>query len=332
VAKVLQHPRCALEVLDLSFQSPGPEGAQSIVEGLRKCRTLRTLRMHSCKLATSGSKAFVDLLSAGRGAHSLSTLDLQNNFIKYAECHSLYKHAEEQGIELLLQGNRVMDEVLNAVTHGSGFVLSVLGSVYMFWAVEEKPSYYLHGVIPYCLSMNVLFLSSCLYHSFHALGRTVNLIFCILDHTGIYALIAGTYTPLLVILLHDVWSSPYYLCAIWLMALGGVAFTTFYHGPMKMHIENLVYLFMGWFCLAFIHEVYARLELAGFALLVAGGVLYTLGVPWFVKDGHTFGLPDHVIWHLFVLAACGCHFALIYRYIVLLPHPAATPSSSSEAA
>jgi len=325
VGRVLQHPRCQLEELNLSFQAVGPEGAAAIAEGARVCKTLHRLRMHTCKLATLGSKAFVELLAEGRGAHSLNFLDLQNNFVEYSECHALYKLAEEQDLELILQGNRVMDEVFNAITHGFGFLLCVVGSLYMYWAVQDKPTYYLHGVLPYCVAMNVLFLSSCLYHSFHALGRTVNLIFCILDHAGIYGLIAGTYTPFLVILFHGDWWAPYFLCAIWGMAVSGMVFTTCYEGPMKMHIENLFYLVMGWVCVCWVPEAYARLEFPGFALLFSGGVLYTLGVPWFVKDGHTVGLPDHVIWHIFVLAACCCHFFCVYWYIVL---PGGSPAAA----
>eukprot|EP00928_Gymnodinium_smaydae_P087478 TRINITY_DN71739_c0_g1_i1.p1 TRINITY_DN71739_c0_g1~~TRINITY_DN71739_c0_g1_i1.p1 ORF type:complete len:452 (+),score=32.91 TRINITY_DN71739_c0_g1_i1:53-1357(+) len=316
VARLLENPKCVLTEVDLSFQPVGPEGAREIAKALRTCKTIKKLKMKTCQLGNGGSQAFVELLSEGREAHSLEVLDLQNNFIDYPQCHALYKAASDQNMQLVLQGNRVMDEVFNAITHGLGFVACIFGTVYLGLAVQHKPSYYAWGVGPYCFSMLLLFLSSCLYHSFHALGRTVNLIFCILDHCGIYLLIAGTYTPFLVILMHGKWWANYFLALIWSLAFCGLIFTTLYHGDIKMHIENAFYLIMGWSCLAWIHEAFAIMDFRGSALLVVGGLLYTMGVPWFVKDGHTLGFPDHVTWHLFVLAACCCHFFCIYLYVV----------------
>lgn len=319
IAKLLKHPRCVLEEVNLSYQPIGPEGGRAIAEAIPHCTTMNVLTLHTCDLQASGAQAVIDLISNGRFAHNLKKIDLQNNFIGYHRSRELEVLCLEQGIDIDLNGNRVVDEILNAITHGIGFVLCLIGSVCIGVEIHDKPNYYSLGVFPYCVSINVLFLSSCLYHSFHALGRTVNRIFCILDHAGIYGMIAGSYTPFLVILMHDVWWSPYFLALIWTVAALGTFFTILYDGPMKMHIENAFYLIMGWGCVSWIHEAYVRLAPGGFALLVAGGVLYSLGVPWFVKDGHTAGIPDHVVWHMFVLAACTCHFYCIFEYVLRRP-------------
>jgi len=314
IAELLRHPQCIIEDLNLSFQPIGVEGAAAIAQGVRDCKTLRRLRMKNCWLKDAGAQAFVDMMA--EGADHLDYLDLQNNLIEYPMCRELHGFATQQGVELQLQGNRVMDEVWNAITHGSGFVMCIVGTVFMGIAIKDKPAYYAWGVVPYCISLLVLFMSSCLYHSFHAMGRVVNKIFCNLDHSGIYCLIAGTYTPFLTILLHDLWWSRYFLWLIWTLAAAGMVFTVKYEGEYKLHIENTFYLALGWSIMVFVDQVHKRLEPAGFNLLAGGGVLYSLGVPWFVKDGHTFGFPDHVTWHLFVLAAASCHFVCIFKYIV----------------
>jgi hemolysin III len=317
VARLLANPQCKLEELDLSWQRLGSNGARALVGALRASSTLRKLRICNCMLSSKAGECFVELLQSGMESTPLKILDMQSNLLGYQMCHTLYKLAAEQGIDVCLDGNRVFDEVLNAVTHGIGFVLSIHGNVFMGSEIRDKPEYYAYGLVPFCIAMIALFLSSTLYHSFHALGRTVNRIFCILDHTAIYLLIAGSFNPLLVVILHDLWWSHYVLAGTWAIAVVGIIFTIRYEGPLKMHIENFLYLAMGWSVVPYVGVVFERLPNMAIGLLAAGGLMYTLGVPWFVKDGHTLGFPDHVIWHIFVLLACACHFFLFYWYVAL---------------
>merc|ERR1719160_771799 len=93
-------------------------------------------------------------------SHNLKELDLQNNFIDYRTCLELSSLAKEQGIRITLLGNRVLDEVLKAVTHGIGEVLVVFGSIFLGLLVSDKPQHYKVCIAIYCTSLNVLYLSS----------------------------------------------------------------------------------------------------------------------------------------------------------------------------
>lgn len=164
----------------------------------------------------------------------------------------------------------------------------------------------------YCLSLCTLYLSSTLYHSFFTLKATKR-IFQIFDHAAIFLLIAGTYTPFLAILFPDreIWSV-YLLAFLWMVCAFGIGLTAFFHGPSKQHILLALYLSMGWAILLCISDVIARLDPMGLRWLIIGGLCYTGGVPFFIKDGHM----DHAVWHLFVLAGSICHWIGIYCYLI----------------
>ena len=150
-------------------------------------------------------------------------------------------------------------------------------------------------------------------------------IFAIFDQSAIYLLIAGTYTPFLTILFPD---RPLYssglLCFMWLMALGGIVLHLTYYGPFKMGLQVSTYIGMGWAMVVCIQDVFARLGAVaggtGVWLLVGGGVLYTAGVPFFVKDKRTLGMPDHTIWHIFVMAASIAHYYCVLWFLIPFPY------------
>lgn len=319
VAELLKHPKCTVEELDLSNQDVQAEGARALVLGIHACPSLSTLRMHTSNLRSSGAKVFVDyLFQDEEKSHRLKKLDLQNNFISYSQCHKLWAKAE--GIDIDLQGNRVRDEVMNAVTHGMGAVAAIVGTVFMARACVGKPTYYTVAVVPYCASLVTLFLSSCLFHSFHALGKTVYTLFCWLDHSAIFVLIAGSYTPFLAILFHGMWYETAFLIMIWSIAAFGIGFTIIYEGPYKQDLENVLYLVMGWCIVLVCRDLYYHFSTGGIFLLVLGGLLYSIGVVFFVRDSSVGGFPDHTIWHLFVLSAALSHYLCIYWYVVV-PYP-----------
>lgn len=316
IAQMLLHPSCRLEELSLSGQRIGLEGALALAQALRASNTLKVVRLHSCGLGTDGGCILAEFLNEEHD--SLSTLDLQNNFIPFGTCEIIRKRAEARGISVLLTGNRVLDEVLNAVSHGIGVIFAIVAAVFLGIAVSEKPRHYKVSVVPYCMSLIVLYLASTLYHSFHALGPTVVRVFGILDHTAIYFLIAGSYTPFLGIMLSDEWWSQVLLGGMWSTAAIGVAITAFYHGRFKVPLELALYILMGWAALGCLGQMLAKLSVRGSVLLICGGVLYTVGVPWFVRDAQTFGIPDHTLWHLLVLCASILHFFCIYFDVVLV--------------
>ncbi|CAK0803016.1 unnamed protein product [Prorocentrum cordatum] len=315
VAQLLLHPSCALEALDLSHQEVGLEGACAVGSAIRASGTLRELRLHGCDLFDEGGQVVLDLLRNS----SLKTVDLQNNIIEFVTCQGIFEVADEKTIEVNLDGNRVLDEVFNAVTHGCGVCLGITGMVLLLLKVRSKPDYYKCSVTIYCVSATLLYLFSTLYHSFFALGRTTVEVFRTLDYCGIFLLISGSYTPFFVILFHGEWWAKALIRGMWISSFLGIAVAAFYRGPGETALRLTFFLVMGWTCVAVIKEILRELGREGALLLVGGGVLYSAGVPFFVRNGHVWEIPDHSIWHLFVLAASTCHFFAIYWYVADRP-------------
>ena len=250
--------------------------------------------------------------------------------------------ARPESLKLVLKGNRVLDEVLNASSHFFGLVLVIIGAIFMgvevadqnnAWELRHHGQVY-HGLevdrgpyttsaVIYLVSLAVLYLSSTLYHATFAMGDTIVDIFTILDHSAIYLLIAGTYTPFLSIVFPDktVYSVGL-LGFLWTMAFTGIALAAFYKGPFKVGMMIGSYVGMGWACVICSREMVERMspEPMGLYLLVAGGIFYTAGVPFNVRDGRFCGLPDHTIWHFFVIGGSMCHFYAIFYYLLPFPY------------
>jgi hemolysin III len=209
------------------------------------------------------------------------------------------------------QGNySLAEEIANSLSHGLGIVAGILGLVLMFHKglPHLEPSQLL-AVGIYGSSIILLFLCSTLYHAIphpkwkHRLK--------IADHCAIYCLIAGTYTPLMLILLPGKQSS-LLLTAIWSLALGGILFKTlFIHRFKKLSL--VLYLAMGWLCMTVITDLIATMSTLGFQLLLLGGLFYSLGVVFYVGKKIPF---NHAIWHLFVLAGALSHFFCIYLTVI----------------
>jgi hemolysin III len=167
---------------------------------------------------------------------------------------------------------------------------------------------YLVGCCIFAATMIVLYLSSALYHSFSP-GRLKH-IFRIIDHSAVYLLIAGTYTPFTLGVLKGAWGWTL-LVLIWVLAFAGVALKVLRRMTHPI-ISTVLYLLMGWLIIVAIDPLYTRLPFAGLAWLVAGGLAYTIGTIFFVADSRLrYG---HFIWHWFVLAGTTCHFFAVYWY------------------
>ncbi|MHA7848265.1 PAQR family membrane homeostasis protein TrhA [Serratia sp. D1N4] len=202
------------------------------------------------------------------------------------------------------------EEIANSITHGIGLVLGIVGLVLLLVQavntgadVTAITSYSLYGG-----SMVLLFLASTLYHAIphqkakHWLKK--------FDHCAIYLLIAGTYTPFLLVGLDSPLAKGL-MVVIWGLALFGVIFKlAFAH---RFEVLSLVtYLTMGWLSLIVIYQLATRLAIGGVTLLAVGGVVYTLGVIFYASKRFRFG---HAIWHGFVLGGSLCHFLAIYLYV-----------------
>jgi hemolysin III len=200
-----------------------------------------------------------------------------------------------------------LEESLNAVTHGLGFVAAFVGLVLMLLRVEGI--YGQVACVVYGLSMMMMFLSSALYHgvSRPELKKVLKTI----DHSAIYVLIAGTYTPLMVLAVGGT-VGLLAMVLIWSIAITGILFKCFANNRFPK-LSLVTYLLMGWLAVFFIYPLYNALEATGIYLLLAGGLCYTVGVVFYAAKKIQF---THAIWHLFVAAGCFCHFLTIYSYVI----------------
>ena len=202
------------------------------------------------------------------------------------------------------------EELANSITHGVGAVLSIVALVLMVvLAVTQSSVIAVVSASIYGASLVLLFLASTLYHSFQKPG--LKSILKTLDHCAIYILIAGTYTPFMLISLQGAWG--YSMTAIiWSLAVFGIFFKVFYrHRFPKLSL--FTYIAMGWLIIVASTEMMAKVPLGGLVLLAAGGLVYTLGTIFYVWERCPY---NHAVWHVFVLAGAGCHFFAIYIYVI----------------
>ncbi len=202
------------------------------------------------------------------------------------------------------------EEIANSITHGLGVVFGVVALILLtIKAVGlDGDALSISSFAVYGGSIIVLYLASTLYHAipFERTKRWLK----IFDHCAIYLLIAGTYTPFLLVSLRTPLSITL-MVVIWVIAALGVGFKLiFIHRFEKLSLAT--YLIMGWLSLVAIYPLSQALSFDGMMLLAAGGVTYSLGVIFYVMDRIPF---NHAIWHVFVLVGTVFHFAAIYGHI-----------------
>jgi hemolysin III len=205
---------------------------------------------------------------------------------------------------------RVGEEVANAVAHGLGTAAAIVALTLMLVkAIPILPDWQIAGIAVYGASLITLFLSSTLYHSFS--HKPTRAVLKRLDHCAIFLLIAGTYTPFLMITLHSTLAHTL-LIALWALAVAGVVFKIFFIHKFK-RASLITYLVMGWLALVVIRDLYQALPTPAFNLLVAGGLSYTIGAGFYAAKRIPF---THAIWHLFVLGGAACHCIAIAVYVI----------------
>ena len=201
------------------------------------------------------------------------------------------------------------EEKLNASSHALGALFGVLGLVLLIVYNTGKTDYSLFSVIVYGVSIIVLFTASTLYHWVEDEKRKH--FFRIFDHIGIYLLIAGTYTPVLLITLIE--SQGWLLFGVvWGIAAFGVILKIFFTGSFEL-FSTLLYLVMGWLIVFDFSNLSNAIGDQGVLLLFAGGLAYTVGIVFYAIHKIPY---NHVIWHLFVLAGALFHFFMIFFYVI----------------
>ncbi|MBT8273835.1 MAG: hemolysin III family protein [Bacteroidia bacterium] len=202
-----------------------------------------------------------------------------------------------------------LEEHLNAITHGIGAALGIAALVLLIIFSNPNIDLSLFSVIVYGISIIVLFTASTLYHS--TKSDRLKHFFRIIDHISIYGLIAGTYTPVLLLTLEDShgWALFY---TVWGIAVFGMILKIFFTGRFDL-FSTLLYLLMGWLIIIDISALIERMETNGLLLLMAGGLSYTVGIIFYIFERIPY---HHVIWHLFVLGGAICHFFMIFFFVI----------------
>jgi hemolysin III len=202
------------------------------------------------------------------------------------------------------------EEIANAVSHGGALLLALaaLPVLIVNSVARELGSASIVGVTIFGATLVLLYLTSVLYHALPE--GTAKRVFRILDHAAIYLLIAGTYTPFTLGVLAGAWGWSLF-GIIWALACAGIVAKAI--GGVRFAAASLVlYLLMGWLVVIAADPMLTRVDPAGLGWLLAGGLAYTLGVPFFALDSRLrYG---HFIWHLFVVAGSACHFVAVLNY------------------
>jgi hemolysin III len=201
------------------------------------------------------------------------------------------------------------DELASSVIHGIGIMLSIAGLATLVAFAARHGALAVVACAVFGASLVLLYTASTLYHSIPAAAAKPTL--RALDHIAIYVLIAGTYTPFTLIVLPGAWGWSLF-AAVWALALVGSALEL---GVLKRYhkLAVLLYIGMGWIGLVAFGPLSKQLQVGGTALLLAGGVAYTLGVPFYLWRKLPY---HHALWHVFVLAGSVLHFLAVLLYVI----------------
>ncbi len=200
------------------------------------------------------------------------------------------------------------EERLNTWSHAIGALLGIAGLIVLILQQDNAP-WSMFSVLTYGISMIILFSASTLYHAVKTEKRKHY--FRIIDHISIYLLIAGTYTPVLLLMLADSKGWPLFY-TVWAIAFFGVFLKLFYTGRFEV-FSTLLYLVMGWLIVFDFSALAERMQTNGLLFLFAGGLFYTVGIVFYAINKIPY---NHVIWHVFVLAGAISHYFMILWFVV----------------
>lgn len=330
LSKVLCYSAYVEEVY-LTGNRIGPYGASAIFTAAARNAgeggALRTLLMRGCRIGERGALRFAKEV-CGAEEVGLREVDFSANRIGFLGCYAIEEALKERVGEensekvdnmvttppmmVDVDGNMIFQEVMNCITHGLGMILGIVGTCFLGKQIAGQPSHWIASCAIYSTSVIILYTSSTLFHSFFALKRA-KFIFQVFDRCAIYLLIAGSYTPFLMIPLHHKpqWSVQL-LLFIWACAISGVLVEALcMQWKHKGKFSLAMYLGMGWSCMVCLPDLIEVLPANALGLIFAGGVAYTGGVPFFVRNNNL----DHSIWHLFVLAGSMFHWFAVFWYV-----------------
>ncbi|MEM8557666.1 MAG: hemolysin III family protein [Bacteroidota bacterium] len=202
------------------------------------------------------------------------------------------------------------EEIANSLTHGLGLVLAfIFVPVLIVLGVVRGDLIHVTSFSVYGGALIAVYTTSTLYHAFF--DKPWKDTFHVLDHMAIYLLIAGTYTPIVLLSVPGPigWTL---LTLVWTLTVFGMVYKLFYTGRFE-RFSLVLYLLMGWSAVLIVKPLMAAMPAVALTWIVAGGVFYTAGTIFFVWRKLPY---SHAIWHLFVLAGSACHYYVILGYVL----------------
>ena len=202
------------------------------------------------------------------------------------------------------------EELANRLTHGIAAVLSIVGLVVLVVAASRTGDpYRIISAAIFCSILSIFYIISTLYHTFR--NQRVRYIFRILDHAGIFLVIAASYTPFTLVLLREGngWAL---FGVVWGLAMAGAVFKTFMTHRLAF-LAPVFYIALGWLIVVDLEALLTMVPIKGVLWLFAGGLCYTVGIIFYAIDRIPY---NHAIWHLFVIAGSLCHYLAVLWYVV----------------
>jgi hemolysin III len=209
-----------------------------------------------------------------------------------------------------IERRMIAEEIANSVTHGIGLIFSLAGfAALTILAWTKGSAWHIVGCCVYGLTLVALYTASTLYHSLQK--PRLKHIFRTVDQVAIYLLIAGTYTPFMLVNMRGAWGWTL-LALVWTLALFGIGFKVVFADRHKA-VTMALYLAIAWIAIIAVKPIFSTVPLGGLAWIGAGGLAYMTGLVFFAWERLPF---NHTIWHLFVIAGSVCHYFAVMFYVL----------------
>jgi len=202
------------------------------------------------------------------------------------------------------------EEIFNVATHGMGFLMSVAAlTILVIFASLYGNAWHIVSFSIYGASLVILYLASTAFHLVQK--QKIRNWLNVFDHISIYLLIAGTYTPFLLVTLRGPWGWSFF-GIVWGLAIAGIVLKLFFTGRFNL-VSTIIYVALGWIILIAISPLSNALSFDGLMWLLAGGICYSVGAVFFLLNKLPF---NHAIFHVLVVAGSACHFVAVFWYVL----------------
>lgn len=202
------------------------------------------------------------------------------------------------------------EELINIISHAVGFVLSMAALIFLvYYSIIAGTVWHIVSFSIYGSSLIILYLASTLYHAAKEPKKRAHL--KVFDHAAIYVLIAGTYTPFLLVSLNGPWGWSLF-AVVWTAAIAGIILKVFFAGRY-IKTSTMAYILMGWVIIIAIKPLMENLSAGGLHWLFAGGIFYSIGAVFYIFKKLQY---NHAIFHFFVLGGSICHFISVFFYVL----------------